>query len=63
MKISELITMMQDALAKHGNLTVEIRDVENGNSYFKVGAYEDHATDAEKAEGTEGTFTIEYYAD
>ena len=63
MNISELIAMMKDTLNKYGDLKVEIRDTDNGQSYFNVGAYEDHATEAELEEGTDGTFTIEFYAD
>lgn len=63
MNISELIAMMQDAYDKYGDLKVEVRDTDNGQSYFNVGAYEDHATEAEREEATDGTFTIEYYKD
>lgn len=63
MKVSELIGMLQDTLNKHGDLDIEVRDTDNGVSYFDIGAYEDPATEAEKDEGIAGTFTIEYYCD
>lgn len=61
MYISELIKMLTETKEKYGDMKVEIRDVDNGTSYFDVGAYEDHATEFEIEEGIEGSFTIEYY--
>ena len=61
MKISELIHELETALRLHGDLKVEIRDVENGSSFFEVGTYEDHATIEEKKRGVDGTFVIEFY--
>ena len=63
MKISDLTKQLNEAKEKYGDLQIEIRDVDNGVSYFDIGAYEDHATDLEKEECIEGSFTIEFYAD
>ena len=60
MKTSELIKRLQESIEHYGDMTIEIRDCNNGVSYFDVGTYDDPASEAEIAEGTEGTFTIEY---
>ena len=63
MKMSELIEMMQDAMNKYGDMDIEVRDSDNGVSYFDVCAYEDHVTEMEIEAGTLGSFTIEYHID
>jgi len=61
MKISELIKITQESMDKYGDMDVEIRDKDNGNSYFEILAYPDALSSMEIEEHICGTFTIEFY--